>query len=196
MSLLATETQTYADMWQAVDSYKDHSPGEAMLPIFLDIVGPDRGHVLDAGTGSGKGALALRHAGFDVLAIDLTDAGLVPEAGPESRTSVPFRSACLWQPLPVTAADGVDWVYCTDVLEHVPPQFTMLAIDQMLRVARRGVFLSVSLVPDHFGVWIGKALHQTVQSFVWWRDSIAELGRVTDARDLLASATFYVEPRR
>jgi hypothetical protein len=32
-----------------------------------------------------------------------------------------------------------------------------------------------------------------VQSFIWWRDSLAELGRVADARDLITSATFYVE---
>jgi hypothetical protein len=86
-------------------------------------------------------------------------------------------------------------VYCTDVLEHIPTQFTMLAVEQMLRVARRGVFVAVSVVPDTFGVWAGKALHQTVQSYTWWKDSLSEIGLVTDARDLLHAGTFYVEPR-
>jgi hypothetical protein len=89
----------------------------------------------------------------------------------------------------------VDWVYCCDVLEHVPPQFTMLAIDQMLRVARLGVFLSIALVPDQFGVWVGEALHQTVQPFVWWRDSLREVGEVVDARDLLIHGVYVVRPR-
>jgi hypothetical protein len=62
-------------------------------------------------------------------------------------------------------------------------------------VSRRGLFLSVSLVPDNFGVWVGKSLHQTVESFQWWKESLGELGVVTDARDLHHAATFYVEHR-
>jgi SAM-dependent methyltransferase len=187
--ILTSEAALYADLWASVDRYAEHSPGEAMLPVFLELVGEARGHVLDAGTGSGKGALALQAAGFRVTCVDVTDAGLVPEA-----KALPFHTGSLWHPLwPALPAGYCDWVYCTDVLEHVPPQFTMLAVDQMLRVARTGVFLSVSLVPDQFGVWAGKPLHLTVESFVWWKDSLGELGRVTDARDLLGSATFYME---
>jgi len=190
MSLTTTERTLYEEMW-AVPQYAEHSPGVQMLPMFLQCVGAARGHVLDAGSGSGKGALALRDAGFRVTCCDVTDAGLVPDA-----RLLPFRQACLWAPLrPIAPTGSFDWVYCTDVLEHVPTQFTMLAIDQMLRVATRGLFISVSLVPDSFGVWAGKALHQTVQSFPWWKDSIAEVGRVVDARDLINAATFYVEPR-
>ena len=191
MSLLEQERETYADVWSAVDAYGEHAPGEHYLPIFLQIVGSNRGHVLDAGTGSGKGALALEAAGFRVTCCDVTDAGLVSDA-----KRLPFRSACLWHPLrSIAPSNTFDYVYCTDVLEHIPTQFTMLCIEQMLRVARRGLFLSVSLVPDHFGMYLGKPLHQTVQSFMWWRESWSELGAVTDARDLITSATFYVEPR-
>lgn len=191
MSLLARETATYTDVWQAVDTYGNHAPGEHYLPVFLSIVGSERGHVLDAGTGSGKGALALEKAGFRVTLCDMTDAGLVPDA-----RRLPFRTASLWHPLrPLLPSGSVDWVYCTDVLEHIPPQFTMLCVDQMLRVARRGAFLSVSLVPDSYGVFVGTPLHQTVQPYTWWQDSLGELGAVTDARDMGASATFYVVPR-
>jgi hypothetical protein len=70
-----------------------------------------------------------------------------------------------------------------------------LAIDQMLRVAKEGLFLTVSLVQDSFGVWAGKSLHQTVQPFTWWKDSLKELGTVTEARDLISNAVFVVKPR-
>ena len=192
MTLLEAEAATYTDLWGSVESYGTVAPGESMLPIFLDCLGTQRhGHVLDAGTGSGKGALALAAAGFRVTCCDVTDAGLVPAA-----RALPFRTACLWHNLrAILPGHSVDWAYCTDVLEHVPPQFTMLACEQMLRVSRRGLFLSVSLVPDNFGVWVGKSLHQTVQPFTWWRDSLRELGRVADARDLLHAATFYLEHR-
>lgn len=190
-ALLQTETNTYAEMWQGVESYAANAPGERVLPVFLEIVGRARGHVLDAGTGSGKGALALQAAGFRVTCCDMTDAGLVSEA-----RTLPFYTVSLWHSLKgITPTGAVEWVYCTDVLEHIPPQFTMLAVWQMLRVAKRGLFLSVSLIPDTFGAWVGKALHQTVQPYLWWQESLGEIGTVTDARDLIHSATFFVEPR-
>lgn len=186
MAILETERTLYHDLWASLPAYAEHAPGTKYLPVLLDAAGELRGSVLDAGTGSGKGALALASAGFDVTLCDVTDAGLVDEA-----QRFPFVNACLWNAIP----GRYDWVYCTDVLEHVPQQFTMLAIHQMLAVARHALVLSVSLVPDGFGVWAGKPLHQTVQSFVWWRDSLRELGRVTDARDLHTDACFVVMPR-
>jgi SAM-dependent methyltransferase len=190
----ATETEKYADVWQALPQYATYSPGAELLPLFLQMVGDSRGTVLDAGTGSGKGALALSAAGFQVTCCDVTAAGLVPEA-----QGFPFHVTSLWHDLwPVARGAGhpgrtrFDYVYCTDVLEHIPPQFTMLAIDQMLRVAQKGLFLGISLVPDGFGTWVGQPLHQTVQSFTWWRDGLKELGEVVEGRDLMNEAVFLV----
>jgi SAM-dependent methyltransferase len=183
-TILASERETYAQMWSAVEDYSAHAPGEQYLPLFLQVAQPPAS-VLDAGTGSGKGALALICNGFAVKACDFTDAGY--------RGEVPFEQACLWSDL--SHVGRFDWVYCTDVLEHIPPQFTMLAIDQMLKVAKQGLFLTVSLVPDSFGVWAGKSLHQTVQPFTWWKDSLAEVGTVVEARDLISNAVFVVRPK-
>jgi ubiquinone/menaquinone biosynthesis C-methylase UbiE len=187
MSLLDTERATYETVWSSVEGYAQHSPGEQYLPLFQHIAQP-RARVLDAGCGSGKGAVALAKAGFHVEMMDFTDAGLVPES-----QGIYFYSGCLWENLTDVVNTEPDWVYCTDVLEHIPPQFTMLAIDQMLRVAKEGLFLTVSLVPDNFGVWAGKSLHQTVQPFTWWKDSLKELGAVVEARDLISNAVFVVK---
>jgi SAM-dependent methyltransferase len=145
--------------------------------------------VLDAGCGSGKGMIALRKAGFeDVHGCDLTDSGLIPEA----RGEFEFEHAVLWQDLYKQDVDFVDWVYCTDVLEHIPTALTMLVVARLLEVAERGVFLTVSMVPDVMGFWIGKPLHETVQPFLWWRDHIKTVGRIVEARDLLTAAAFLV----
>jgi SAM-dependent methyltransferase len=202
--LLEQERATYEAVWSAVGSYGDLAPGERYLPIFLDLVGGPRevvlSHtVLDAGCGSGKGALALRQAGFHVGMCDLTPAGLCHDA-----LSLPFVEACLWQDLRHVPTiikrmwnrATVDYTYCCDVLEHVPPQFTMLAVDQLLRITKVGCFLTVCSLADNLGVWVGHPLHQTVESFVWWRDSLREVGDVVDARDLHQAATFYLRPRR
>jgi SAM-dependent methyltransferase len=194
-SILVAERDTYDQMW-AIDAYATLSPGVQYLPLFLDAItaheGPlPRWHassVLDAGTGSGKGALALRAAGLTVTLCDLTDAGLVDEA-----RDLPFHVTPLWEPLR-RIVGWHDWVYCCDVLEHIPPPFTMLVVSRLLEVARKGVFLSISLQPDAFGAWIGKPLHQSVQSFSEWRDQLATIGTVLEARDLLTVGVYLVQP--
>lgn len=196
-----TETALYEEMW-AHPEYGQHSPGEQMVDLFLEIVTTQHAFrrgltVLDAGCGSGKGAVALKARGFDVRLCDLTNAGLLPEA-----SRLPFYVSSLTHDLSLVVRDfgfpgrrRADFVYCCDVLEHVPTQFTMLAIDQMLRASTKGLFLNISLVPDRFGMWVGEQLHKTVQPFKWWRDSIGDIGTVVDARDMHGSATFYVRPR-
>lgn len=186
------EQELYRGVWQTVPQYADHSPGEHLVPLFRDMAqahaGWHTGSVLDAGCGSGKGALALAAAGFRVTCCDLTPDGLVEEA-----RRLPFFPACLWHDL---RQHGFrDWVYCTDVLEHVPTALTMLVVARLLAVARKGVFVAMSTEPDAFGVLAGEPLHKTVQPFAWWRDHLGEVGRVAEARDLLNAAAFYVMPR-
>jgi len=191
MNFLESERQKYVDVW-SLDAYAAYSPGEAYLPLFLDMIGTERGTILDAGCGSGKGALALHEAKFNVSLCDLTDAGLVQEA-----RFLPFTQACLWNrlapQLPYRFGGKFDWVYCCDVLEHIPTPFTMLVISRLLEISKRGVFLSISLMPDQFGVWIGKTLHQTVQPFNAWKQQLNTVGRVKESRDLLHCGVFLVE---
>ena len=184
-AIATKERELYSSVWASIDCYGDRSPGEAYVPMFLQMIGPDRGKVLDAGCGCGKGALALKAAGFDVTMCDLTNEGLVPEA-----RSIPFHEAVLWRRPLFTA--WFDYAYCCDVLEHVPTQFTMLTVEQLLWTAHR-VFIAVSNVQDLNGAWVGQPLHQTVQPFTWWRDSFREIAKVVDARDLHETSAFLLE---
>jgi len=192
--VLRDERETYEHAF-AVDAYSAYSPGEKYVPAFLDMAalptdGVFRGSLLDAGCGTGKGAAALVEAGF--APITLCD--FVDERIPEVRAAVTLRFTqvdTLWRPLYL---GWFDYVYCTDVLEHIPPEFTMLVIARLLEVARRGLFLSIALVPDGFGVWVGKPLHQTVRGFTWWRDNIETIGHIVECRDLLHTGLYYVRP--
>lgn len=193
--LVAAERATYDAMW-GVPDYAKTSPGEQLVPAFLEMAGLKTGKrqtVLDAGCGSGKGAVKLRDAGFEVTLADLTSAGLIPEA-----QDLPFLEMTLWDPVPTYKRSLLgrkyDWAYCCDVLEHVPPTFTMLVVSRLLEASRYGVFLSIALQEDNFGVWAGRPLHLTVQNFVQWRDQLNAIGRVKESRDLLMNGLYLVEP--
>lgn len=208
--LARAERQKYTDMW-GVEGYSKNSPGVMFLPIFADMIrrlpageiraGHDRGNrvhvlqevdghisVLDAGCGAGQGGLALAATGCRVSLCDVADV-----RADEARV-LPFHELALWEDV-VARVGRHDFVYCCDVLEHIPPAFTMLVVQRLLEVAVYGVFLSISLVPDTFGAWVGETLHQTVMPFVWWRDNLNTVGRVVEGRDLLAASTFLVVPR-
>jgi 2-polyprenyl-3-methyl-5-hydroxy-6-metoxy-1,4-benzoquinol methylase len=190
------ERDTYEEMW-GVEQYANHSPAERVVQVFDSLVrergwNPRDETVLDAGCGSGKGAIALAALKYHMTGCDLTDVGLVPEA-----KVFPFFVANLWEPLNGRYVQGgaYDWVFCCDVMEHVPTFYGGLAITQMLKRARKGLFLSVSFTEDAFGLWVGRPLHLTIQSFPWWRDNLNELGKVVEARDMISNGVFLVEPR-
>ena len=200
MRLADRERDKYETVWSAIDRYGEMSPGERCVPRFLEMASvsdPARCTVLDAGCGSGKGALALERSGFTpehIHLCDLTDRGLHEDA-----RRYQFNPAVLWSPLRpqlrYLRGGSIDYVYCCDVLEHVSPTFTMLTIARLLEIARRGVFLSISTLPDGWGDWVGETLHLTVQSFTDWRDQIAEIGRIAECRDCLSTGQFWVTPR-
>lgn len=197
-TLTQKERDLYKEVW-ATPHYGDFAPGEHYVPIFREMAGLTDdvalSHllVLDAGCGSGKGALQLESEGFRVIMADMTNAGLVDDA-----RDLPFHEVCLWDDLSAQLGylpgGKVDFAYCCDVMEHIPPQLTMLVVRRLLDITISGVFLSISLVPDHFGAWVGTSLHQTVQPFTWWKENLGAIGRVAECRDLLDTALFYVVP--
>jgi SAM-dependent methyltransferase len=187
--LVTAQRELYEAMWEC-DEYAAYAPGEQYADLFCDMTQTTmRGSVLDAGCGTGKGALALQARGFSVRLCDLTPAGLMPEA-----KTLPFTEACVWHDLK-RQIGFADWVYCCDVLEHLPTAYVALAVTRLLGVARRGAFFSVALHGDAFGMWVGQPLHQTVWRFDQWRDLFNELGVVQECRDLLSTGIYLVRSR-
>ena len=200
------ERETYETVW-ALRAYHNESPGRLYAPLFLQMIAPivapaehpwyaaEDYSILDAGCGAGDGAIELRTHGFQKIKLcDITDEGLLEDA-----LDYPFYQVALWDSLneKIGYMHGgkMDFVYCCDVLEHIPPHFTMLVVSRLLDISRYGVFLTISLLADNFGAWVGKPLHQTLQSFSAWRDQLDTVGHVREARDLLGVGVYFVEPK-
>ena len=186
MLLSALEKQKYEKVWK-IPSYRDHSPGDTMVKKFLEICRPyPNASVIDLGCGTGRASLKLKRAGLNVTGLDITGKALTRTA----RQKIPFTEAPLWS----------DWVgmydfgFCCDVMEHIPIEYTMAALQRM-HMNCREVFLHICLVPDSFGKMIGEPLHLTVMPFDWWLSHLQELGDVKDARDLVHNGLFHVRRR-
>lgn len=179
----ASERTKYQDIWALPDYREANSPGLANVDRFLAELKPQPGQsVVDLGCGSGDAGLALQAAGLAVSWLDITDAGLSPQV-PRAL----FFEQPLWHRWPMNA----DYCFCCDVMEHLPTEFVMLAIDRIVAQSKTA-WLAIALRPDVFGAAIGQPLHLTVRDFLWWRDRLACIGTVLDARDLCGDGLYIV----
>jgi hypothetical protein len=196
MSLLRAETEKYEAAW-SYPAYAEYSPGLEAVDLFERMVEenstsrgllkeiaygdpPKRGSLIDLGCGSGKAGIELSERGFDVTLMDLTPKGKVG-------TGLSMIVGSLWHPIPGKYRFG----YCCDVMEHIPPEYTMLVISNILRACEYA-FFQICLVDDNFGALVGEPLHLTVMPFVWWRDQIKELGDLVESRDLIQNGAYLV----
>jgi 2-polyprenyl-3-methyl-5-hydroxy-6-metoxy-1,4-benzoquinol methylase len=182
-SVTESERRKYDLMWN-VDDYAIYSPGEHLVDFFFQIAKPVAGQtVLDVGAGAGAGSLALKKKGLKVRGFDLTSEAWKHE-------DIPLLTGSVWRDLPA-GIPPFDFAYCTDVMEHIPTEFTALSVSEILRTCRMA-FFSISFNQEYYGQFIGDHLHLTVRPFVWWRDVLREIGTVHEARDLLGDGIFLV----
>lgn len=180
-----TERDKYQRMWN-IPAYRTMSPGEESAQTFLDVVKPTS-TVIDFGCGTGRGGLAISKAGVDVVMVDFASNCRDSEA-----MHLPFVEMDLTEPIGLRASYG----YCTDVMEHIPPQDVAAVISNVMASAET-VFFQISTVPDQLGAAINQRLHLTVMPMTWWADLFAGMGyRVTWSKELDVAAQFVVTRKK
>ena len=166
------EAAKYGKLW-TYPQYRAIAPGESLAPIFIHQAKPAQGaDVIDFGCGTGRGARALVSAGLRVTMVDFVKNCLdddVREMLATHATAMRFVKADLEQPLPVIAEFG----FCTDVLEHIPPDRVGRVLDNILKAAQH-VFFSIATVEDSCGALIGEPLHLSVHPHAWWLEQFAK----------------------
>jgi SAM-dependent methyltransferase len=178
-----TEQKKYEEVWSNKE-YRQVAPGEETFLTFLEQVSPQAGDtVIDFGCGTGRGAQALKAHGLKVTGVDFAANCLDPEV------DIEFVQADLTKIIPVNSRYG----YCTDVMEHLPPEQVGDVIKNILNSSTL-VFFQISCVEDTMGYLVGAPLHLTIQDHDWWKQKIESCGgKVLWSKDLVDTCQFYVQ---
>jgi len=170
-----TEQAKYEKMW-AIDDYRKVAPGEQSAFTFLEIAKPlPHSTCIDFGCGTGRGALMLAMFGkMIVTMVDFAKNALdkeIVEIMEEQPDRLQWLQADLAKDVPATAAYG----YCTDVMEHIPPEQVDDVLRNILKSANN-VFFQIAMQDDVMGARIGEPLHLSIHPYEWWVKKFQELG--------------------
>ena len=167
-----SEEEKYKKMWD-IPGYRNVAPGERVASFFCLAANPKpTDTVIDFGAGTGRGAARIHDMRrCNVLMLDFADNCLDKEVKSRIGEKIKFAIADLTKPIEHRAPFG----YCTDVMEHIPPEDVDKVLRNILNAAPK-VFFQISTVPDTMGRLIGQDLHLTVQPAEWWREKFISLG--------------------
>lgn len=167
--MLKEETAKYQDIWDR-GNYRTVSPGELSAANAFTLCNMSRGNTLtDYGAGTGRALSVFNGKGIESIAVDLVNA---------LEVEVPFYCAPLWclpDELPIT-----DWLYCVDVMEHLPPTKIDPALRQIEQKTVLGGYFQIAHFEDD---WHGHKCHLTVKDKHWWLNKLNEFFNVVYIED-------------
>lgn len=178
-----TEVEKYKAMWD-IPQYRITSPGERSAQAFVDLFHPAWDEtVIDFGCGTGRGGKAISElCGAQVTLVDFAD-------NCRDDTSLPFVKADLSKPMNVVGGYG----YCSDVMEHIPPEQVDSVIQNIMDCVPK-CFFRIDFEEDQCGAFIGEVLHLSVHSHQWWVETFERLGfRVPWSQPEGGHGLFHVE---
>ena len=129
-----------AECAKYVEAYKKPSYGlnaRRQQVYTLVTMGPNKGSYLDVGCGRGETIVMAREAGYDPVAgTEIVPALLGGSVVKAWAHSLPWGN------------DGVDFVTCFDVMEHLLPSDEINALNEIKRVAKDRVAFTISNESD------------------------------------------------
>ena len=186
------EKKKYETMWGKYgEQYRAVAPGESAAYRFIQVASPKKeSKIIDYGCGTGRGSVVLKAGGLDVTMLDFASNCLDDNAKEMvGRGDLEFIEHNLNDPAPLTAEYG----FCTDVMEHCPPEEIDVWLYNILKGAQC-VYFRISTTPDRRGPeCLGQPLHLSVHDFFWWAAKFAEHNcKVLFAQDLDGAVDFFV----
>ena len=190
------ERELYQRMWEN-PIYREVAPGERSVAQFLKQARPRKGAtVIDFGCGTGRASLLMAlpppvGGSLNVTMLDFTDNSLdddIRDMLPHQADVLRFHQADLTEKIQHKASYG----FCTDVMEHIPPEDVGKVLDNILMAAPH-VFFSISTEEDNCGKLIGHPLHLTVRPYEWWLEQFRKRECLIHwSAETLGECAFYV----
>lgn len=183
------EREKYEKVWDHPE-YRLVAPGEFHAIQFLELAKPVNAEtVRDFGCGTGRGSQVIHSVGCTVEMLDFAENCLDPQVRGALSETLRFVQHDLTKPV-----EGVvDLGYCTDVLEHIPPEDVDKVLQNVLKGAGK-VYLAISTVDDVMGALIGEPLHLSVHPHEWWKKKLEEefYCKVLWEKEVDSAALFFV----
>lgn len=189
-----SEKTKYDVVWRDLPSYRECSPGEDFAPFFFDgFRGEMRAGqtLIDFGCGTARVTKSFLAKGLNVTLVDISPYALDEEIRNLLilfSNQVHFVQACLWQ-LP-KELKSASWIYCCDVLEHIPEDYLDRVLDQIRERMRVGGYFSICLKEDLTGKKLGQPLHLTIRPKAWWEKKLAKYFYLV-GEDLIADDLYF-----
>ena len=191
---METEKQKYDVVWREFSKYRDVSPGEAFAPLFYEGFKHElrAGQtIIDFGCGTARVAKDFISKGLNVTLVDISPYCLDEEIRHMLTLfahQVHFQQGCLWK-LPKELKSAY-WLYCCDVLEHIPEDQIDKCLEEMAERMRFGGYMSICLKEDNAKQKLGYPLHLTVKEKSWWEKKIAHYFTIT-GEDAFADDVYF-----
>lgn len=171
-SVIEHERTKYEKVWRN-RSYGRHSPAAIAyneLQLKVNFSRQDVQTILDVGCGSGKVHPQLVKDGFTVTAVDLAANCLFPE----NKEFSDFHVGSAHDFQFMSALGAHDAVICVDVMEHIPPEYVLGTLYNLITVTNKMLVIGVYTAPDVSGPkLVGEPLHLTVQPAEWWKKMVS-----------------------
>lgn len=161
-----SERDKYRAMW-GKDEYRRYSPGASLARRFVDACAPKFTQtVVDLGCGTGRGGKMIRRlCGCEIAYVDFAENCLDDD--------LKDKPLLLTDIADINERLG-DFVYCTDVLEHIPPERLEATMRGILAAAPMA-FLQISTEEDGCGELIGQTLHMNICNAATWLEYMQTL---------------------
>lgn len=156
----------YNEYWQRPDRFGSVSFNDAGALARRIVATLGAGSYLDVGCGMGDLVQALLLRGMDAHGIDVSEVAVA-----EGSRRAPGRfvqGSILNLPYDNKSFDNI---ISTDCLEHIAPEDIELALSELRRVARNGVFLIIATRKDRDNYW-----HLTVKDQDFWEQEAIKIG--------------------
>ena len=160
-----TERAKYETVWSN-RKYREQADG---IPVvrraFVQMSCQPGETLIDWGCGSGQCASAFQKMGLQVTGFDIAHNCL------DKGIDIPLVVGTLWEP-PMELES--DFGFCTDVLEHLPPDYVEQSIEAISMRTLRACYFQVDTVPDSSGPKMSppQRLHLCVRDPDWWLEKL------------------------